>query len=235
VELFFDNLLRLCLSLILPHGASGRVVAELLIKSKGLIFLISFGIVVCVCTICTSVLPKSPQIQEGATETPEAIANYYAPGYMVAGLFQRSPFGGEKMLNTRVTAYFKDPLYYQGFGRWHLGMDIIPSSEYYKTDYAFKVTGQVVMYATCSGMASSLRDNSGANYIYLICDGGKYAVLFVHNNKNFIPLGNKARVIAGQPLAFMGSTGNSTGPHIHYAIRDLETQQYLNPLDFILR
>jgi murein DD-endopeptidase MepM/ murein hydrolase activator NlpD len=89
------------------------------------------------------------------------------------------------------------------------------------------------MFATCSGNANSYIDGNGANYITLICDGGKYMAIFVHNKFNFIESGKSVYVIAGQPIAVMGSTGNSTGPHIHYQIKNLETGQILNPFTFI--
>ena len=57
--------------------------------------------------------------------------------------------------------------------------------------------------------------------------------IFVHNKYNFINPNENVRVFAGQPIAVMGSTGNSTGPHIHYQIKTLETGQILNPISFI--
>lgn len=55
---------------------------------------------------------------------------------------------------------------------------------------------------------------------------GKYVVvkhsngtqtLYAHNNDNIVAVGQT--VVQGQVIGYLGSTGNSTGPHIHFEIR----------------
>ncbi len=53
---------------------------------------------------------------------------------------------------------------------------------------------------------------SGSTNTYL-------ATIYAHLNWFLVP--NNTLVSAGQPIARLGSTGNSTGPHLHYEIREV--------------
>lgn len=153
--------------------------------------------------------------------------NYYNSGFNNSSTPHLSPFGGVKY--QIITADFRDINYYKHFGRWHNGIDLIPNSLYYKEDIGFKKYKDVVIYATCSGKARSLKDSAGAYYIYLICNNSSLAIFFVHNKYNLIELYSEANVIAGDPIAIMGNTGNSFGAHVHYAIKNTKTNIFLDP------
>lgn len=73
---------------------------------------------------------------------------------------------------------------------------------------------------------------------YIIVDHGGYYTLYLHNIKNLVSAGQ--RVSRGQIIARLGSTGRSTGPHLHFEIRrkvgsgwgGWYTNPAINPLQF---
>ncbi len=58
--------------------------------------------------------------------------------------------------------------------------------------------------------------------------GGGFVTLYGHNSENYVSVGQK--VFQGQTIAAMGSTGNSTGPHVHFEILLHGTPQ--NPFNY---
>ena len=59
--------------------------------------------------------------------------------------------------------------------------------------------------------------------------GYGYRTLYGHNDKNAITVGE--RVTRGQIIAYIGTTGRSTGPHVHYEVH-INGQQ-VNPTPFL--
>ncbi len=97
----------------------------------------------------------------------------------------------------------------QGYHSGHLAVDIAGSGIYGKPIVAAN-DGKVV-YVNTSGW--------GYGYgIYLMIDhGGGYGTLYAHCSSLAVSVGQT--VEKGQTIAYVGSTGNSTGPHLHFETR----------------
>lgn len=75
--------------------------------------------------------------------------------------------------------------------------------------------------------------NAGVDDVYgkfLVIDhGDDYQTVYGHLNKLFVKQGD--RVTMGQRIALSGSTGRSTGSHLHFEVR--HNNQFLDPLRFV--
>lgn len=94
--------------------------------------------------------------------------------------------------------------YFKGYA--HMGIDIVPSSGNRHPRILAADNGVVV--ETGSG------DRRG-NYIVIY--HGSYYTTYLHNSANYVSTG--ATVSRGQTIAAMGSTGRSTGNHLHFEVR----------------
>lgn len=70
--------------------------------------------------------------------------------------------------------------------------------------------------------------NNSYGYYVTINHGNGYTTLYAHNSKLLVSKGDT--VTRGQAIAKCGSTGNSTGPHIHFEVSLNGKLQ--NPMDF---
>jgi TP901 family phage tail tape measure protein len=73
--------------------------------------------------------------------------------------------------------------------------------------------GQVIF----SGFGQSGSGYGGYGNVVAIQDASGFTHLYGHNSANYVRTGSFVK--AGQTIAALGSTGNSTGPHSHYEVR----------------
>ena len=107
--------------------------------------------------------------------------------------------------STRVTSEFGYRIHpISGTRSLHRGMDIGAG------------LGTNVLAAEAGTVVTAGWNNSYGYYI-TINHGGGYVTLYAHNSKLRVSKGQK--VTRGQAIAKCGSTGNSTGPHIHFEVR----------------
>jgi murein DD-endopeptidase MepM/ murein hydrolase activator NlpD len=59
--------------------------------------------------------------------------------------------------------------------------------------------------------------------------GGEYATAYAHLSRFASGIADGARVRQGQIIGYVGSTGRSTGPHLHYEI--LRRGAQVNPVN----
>jgi len=118
-----------------------------------------------------------------------------------------------------LSSYFgirKDP--FNGRPAMHKGID-----------FAGKEDGDII--ATASGVVSWSDDRYGYGQLIEINHGDGLKTRYGHNKTLLVNVGDV--VTKGQVIAKMGSTGRSTGPHVHYEI--LHNDKQINPLKFVYR
>lgn len=100
------------------------------------------------------------------------------------------------------------------------GMRIHPISGKYKMhtgiDFGGNPAGTPVL-ASADGIVITAGWLSGYGYTVIIDHGNKISTLYAHNSKLYVKAGEEVQ--RGQKIAAVGSTGNSTGPHIHFEVR----------------
>jgi murein DD-endopeptidase MepM/ murein hydrolase activator NlpD len=101
-------------------------------------------------------------------------------------------------------------------GRLHTGVDI-PAAR--GTPIIAAMDGMVVMSAYCEGHGKSIVIEHRNNYY------SRYS----HNSVSLMKKGDYVK--KGQVIGYVGSTGNSTGNHLHFEIRYKDIP--LDPLDFL--
>jgi len=67
--------------------------------------------------------------------------------------------------------------------------------------------------ACMSGKAKVVNAGNTGLGLYVTITNGKYKTIYGHCSKILVSTGDN--VNAGDPVALVGSTGNSTGPHLH--------------------
>lgn len=109
-----------------------------------------------------------------------------------------------------------------GFGRrgqrFHHGLDIAAKAG---TQIKAIEAGKVLF----AGFRNSVYGNT------VIVDHGYLKSIYAHNKKNLVKKGDWVKV--GQTIALVGSTGRSTGPHVHLEIH--QNDQPVNPLRYLAK
>ncbi len=100
-----------------------------------------------------------------------------------------------------------------GYGRFHSGMDI---ADDYGTTIVATAAGRVTYSGWMSGYGNAV----------IIDHGNGLQTLYGHCSSLNVNVGQY--VNKGQSIAAMGSTGNSTGPHVHYEV--LRNGQCTDPM-----
>jgi len=115
---------------------------------------------------------------------------------------------------TSYFGYRRDP--FNGTTSYHDGLDIANS---YGTS----------IYATADGIVTYSGYNGGYGYMIKINHGNGLQTVYGHNSKLLVSKGSFVR--KGQLIAYMGSTGRSTGPHVHYEV--IKNGVKVNPFSYL--
>jgi len=97
--------------------------------------------------------------------------------------------------------YRNDP--FTGKKTWHQGVD-----------FAGKEGTDVI--AVASGVVSWSGNRDGYGNMVEVAHGDGLLTRYAHNDENLVDVGDLIR--KGEPLARMGNTGRSTGPHVHFEV-----------------
>jgi murein DD-endopeptidase MepM/ murein hydrolase activator NlpD len=120
----------------------------------------------------------------------------------------------------RISSYFGMRMHpILKYNKMHGGIDIgAPSG----TPIHAAASGKVICAAWRSG---------GSGNTVIIDHGGGITTLYFHIKNGGILVKEGQKVAAGDVIAKVGSTGLSTGPHLHFEVRKNGTRQ--NPLDYV--
>ena len=141
----------------------------------------------------------------------------YSGGVMiwptVAGSYITSPFGSRL-----------HPI--QGVVKNHDGIDIGGSDMYGKSIYA-AADGVIIYYGVMGGYGNAVMIDHGTS-----SEGKKVVTLYGHGSQFIEGLSVGSTVKQGQEIMKVGSTGNSTGPHLHFEVREnnvaVDPKKYLS-------
>ncbi|MGH8150908.1 MAG: M23 family metallopeptidase [Steroidobacteraceae bacterium] len=126
---------------------------------------------------------------------------------------------GRPVLTGFISSYFgerTDP--FTGREEFHEGIDFAG------------VAGSPVV-AVAAGVVTWAGPRDGFGNVVEINHGNGYVTLYAHNERLLVKVGQT--VSRGESIALMGSTGRSTGPHVHFEV--LHDGRPVNPISFIRR
>lgn len=119
--------------------------------------------------------------------------------------------------SSRITSYFgsrEQPV--KGASTNHQGIDIGVAS------------GSAIKAAADGEVTIATYSPSAGNYV-MISHGGSVSTVYMHCSQLLVSPGQKVK--QGETIAKSGSTGYSTGPHLHFGIRS--NGSYVNPLKYV--
>ena len=83
--------------------------------------------------------------------------------------------------------------------------------------------------SVAAGIVSDVGERFGYGLLVEINHGSGYVTRYGHNDTALVQVGD--RVHKGQAIAMIGSTGRSTGPHVHFEV--LLNGRTVNPYEYI--
>jgi murein DD-endopeptidase MepM/ murein hydrolase activator NlpD len=126
---------------------------------------------------------------------------FNAQGHSVRKALMRTPIDG-----ARLTSRFgrrRHPIL--GYTRAHTGVD-------------FAAPTGTPIYAAGDGMIVTRVRTGGYGKYVKIRHNAQYHTAYAHMSRFAVGLGAGSRVRQGQVIGYVGSTGQATGPHLHYEV-----------------
>ncbi len=107
---------------------------------------------------------------------------------------------------------------FKGHVAWHNGVD-----------FAGKLGSDIVSVA--AGVITWSGERSGYGQLVEVNHGNGYSTRYAHNLNNLVKVGDVIK--KGQVIALMGSSGRSTGPHVHFEV--YKNGRAVDPASYIHR
>jgi murein DD-endopeptidase MepM/ murein hydrolase activator NlpD len=126
---------------------------------------------------------------------------------------------GRPVANGFISSYFgerADP--FDGRDAFHKGVD-----------FAGTIGSSVTSVA--AGVVTWAGERAGYGKLIEINHGDGFVTRYAHNERTLVTVGQTVK--RGEPVALMGSTGRSTGPHVHFEV--LRNGRQVDPLSFVGR
>ena len=123
----------------------------------------------------------------------------------------RTPIDGARLTST----YGKRKHPTLGYSKMHRGVD-------------FGASSGTPIYAAGDGVVEHIGRNGAYGKYIRLRHGPKYQTAYAHLNRYAKGMQRAKRVKQGQVIGYVGSTGRSTGPHLHYEV--LVNGKQANPL-----
>jgi murein DD-endopeptidase MepM/ murein hydrolase activator NlpD len=115
-----------------------------------------------------------------------------------------------------------------GFGE---RMDPFNGEEAFHKGIDFAAPAGSDVSAVADGIVTWAGARNGFGVLVEIDHGNGYVTRYAHNSRAMVTVGEKVQ--RGQAVAVVGSTGRSTGPHVHFEV--LKNAVAINPMSFIGR
>jgi murein DD-endopeptidase MepM/ murein hydrolase activator NlpD len=126
---------------------------------------------------------------------------------------------GRPVANGFISSYFgerADP--FDGLETFHKGVD-------------FAGTLGSPVNAVAAGVVTWAGERTGYGKLVEINHGDGFTTRYAHNERTLVNVGQTVK--RGEKIALMGSTGRSTGPHVHFEV--LRNGRQVDPLSYIGR
>jgi len=85
--------------------------------------------------------------------------------------------------------------------------------------------------ATADGVVSYSGWSETSGFVVVLEHGCGYSTIYAHNKRNVVKVGQ--RIKRGSILGYVGSSGKSTGPHVHYEV--WKNGKNVNPREYLGR
>lgn len=93
----------------------------------------------------------------------------------------------------------------------------------------FAAASGTPIYAAAGGTVTSARYSGNAGNMIVINHGNGLQTYYMHCSKIYVSAGTK--VTKGQNIGAVGTTGNSTGPHLHFQV--MSGGRAVNPMNYL--